>query len=120
MEAREMSAERLRVLVKEKIGDSGVELLRAVTLGYDLCCRFLLALDDSKMDVAKGKRADNFYAISWVSTFGKGRTFYCSLGHQKDIYWNPMILKHYLAGIQYALGDLEADAAPTSKTSAGK
>ncbi len=28
----------------ERAGSSGEELLRAVTLGYDLCCRFLLAL----------------------------------------------------------------------------
>jgi len=28
----------------EREGRSGMELLRAVTLGYDLCCRFLLAL----------------------------------------------------------------------------
>jgi 2-methylcitrate dehydratase PrpD len=28
----------------ERDGRSGVELLRAVTLGYDLCCRFLMAL----------------------------------------------------------------------------
>jgi type 1 glutamine amidotransferase len=78
--------------------------------------KFLLALDDSKMDVTKGKRPDNFYAISWVSTYGKGRTFYCSLGHRPDIYWNPMILQHYLAGIQYALGDLDVDASPTQST----
>ena len=30
--------------VAEREGRSGAELLRAVTLGYDLCCRFLLAL----------------------------------------------------------------------------
>src|SRR6267142_3241734 len=30
--------------VAEKEGRSGMELLRAVTLGYDVCCRFLLAL----------------------------------------------------------------------------
>jgi 2-methylcitrate dehydratase PrpD len=29
----------------EREGSSGTELLRAVTLGYDLCCRFLLALN---------------------------------------------------------------------------
>ena len=29
----------------ERAGSSGEELIRAVTLGYDLCCRFLLALD---------------------------------------------------------------------------
>jgi type 1 glutamine amidotransferase len=75
--------------------------------------RFLLMLDDSKMDLAKGKRADGLYPISWISKFGKGRTFYCSLGHNRHIYWNPAILQHYLAGIQYALGDLDADATPT-------
>jgi 2-methylcitrate dehydratase PrpD len=29
----------------EREGSSGSELVRAVTLGYDLCCRFLVALD---------------------------------------------------------------------------
>ncbi len=29
----------------ERAGSSGSELLKAVALGYDLCCRFLLALD---------------------------------------------------------------------------
>lgn len=77
--------------------------------------RFLLALDLSQMkkeDAAKGKRKDGTYPISWVGKFGKGRTFYCSLGHRDEIFWNPIVLKHYLAGIQYALGDLEADATP--------
>ena len=77
--------------------------------------KFLLSLDTSKMDVSKGKRKDGLYPVSWVSKFGKGRTFYCSLGHMESIYWNPVVLKHYLAGIQYALGDLEADALPTAK-----
>jgi type 1 glutamine amidotransferase len=77
--------------------------------------KFLLALDESKMDVSKGQREDKFYAISWLATYGKGRTFYCSLGHNDHIYWNPAILKHYLAGIQYALGDLDADATPSQK-----
>jgi type 1 glutamine amidotransferase len=76
--------------------------------------KMLLALDNQKLaDIGKGKREDKFYPISWVSKYGKGRTFYCSLGHRNEIYWNPAILKHYLAGIQYALGDLEADATPT-------
>ena len=44
------------------------------------------------------------------------------LGHNDFIYWHPIVLKHYLAGIRYALGDLPADATPngpvTSKTKA--
>ena len=76
--------------------------------------KMLLALHNEKLpDIGKGKREDKFYPISWVSNYGKGRTFYCSLGHRNEIYWNPVILKHYLAGIQYAIGDLEADATPT-------
>jgi type 1 glutamine amidotransferase len=80
--------------------------------------KFLLALDTSKMrDARLGIRKEaGPYAISWVSTYGKGRTFYCSLGHREEIYCEPAILKHYLAGIQYALGDLDADASPTVKS----
>ena len=80
--------------------------------------KFLLALDTQKMDVSKGNRKDGLYPVSWVSTYGPGRTFYCSLGHREEIFWNPLILQHYLAGIQYALGDLPADATPTAKAGA--
>jgi type 1 glutamine amidotransferase len=76
--------------------------------------KFLLELDASKMDLSKGARKDKLYPISWVSKYGKGHTFYCSLGHRDEIYYNPVVLKHYLAGFQYALGDLEADATPTA------
>ncbi|MBY0522873.1 MAG: ThuA domain-containing protein [Gemmataceae bacterium] len=79
--------------------------------------KFLLSMDTAKMseaDVKKGGRKDGLYPISWVATYGKGRTFYCSLGHREEIFWNPVILKHYLAGIQYVLGDLEAEA-PAAK-----
>lgn len=77
--------------------------------------KFLLQLDTEKMDVSKGARKDKLYPVSWVSTYGKGRTFYCSLGHRDEIYYNPVVLKHYLAGFQYALGDLDADATPTAE-----
>jgi len=68
--------------------------------------RVLLSLDMTKLK-KKGGRKDNDYAISWVNTHGKGRIFYCSLGHRGEIFWNPLVLKHYLAGIQWAMGDLK-------------
>ncbi len=68
--------------------------------------RTILSLDMEKTP-KKGKREDQDYAISWVKTHGQGRVFYCSLGHRNEIFWNPVVLKHYLAGIQWALGDLE-------------
>ena len=61
------------------------------------------------------KREDNDYPVAWVQQVGKGRVFYSSLGHNHHIYWNPMLLKHYLAGIQFACGDLQADTTPSAK-----
>jgi type 1 glutamine amidotransferase len=81
--------------------------------------KYLLTLDEGKMDLKKGNRKDGLYPISWVSTFGKGRTFYCSLGHNNEIYMTPAVMKHYLAGIQYAFGDLKADATPSVPSSNG-
>lgn len=74
--------------------------------------RMLLALNGEKMDLSRGKHENGFYPVSWVDTYGEGRVFYCSLGHRDEIFWNPVVLKHYLAGIQYALGDLEAPGEP--------
>ncbi len=80
--------------------------------------RMLLTLDPGFSELDKGKRKDALYPISWIAKYGSGRTFYCSLGHRDEIYYNPMILEHYLAGFQYALGDLEADATPVKMATA--
>jgi type 1 glutamine amidotransferase len=80
--------------------------------------RYLLVLDVAKMgpDAARGNRQTSGpYPVSWIANVGKGRVYYNSLGHREQIFWNPQVLKHYLAGIQLALGDLEADATPTAK-----
>ncbi len=69
--------------------------------------------DNSKIEKG-GNREDNDYALSWIREYGKGRVFYCAFGHDDQIWWNPAILQHYLAGIQYATGDLKADATPSA------
>ena len=74
--------------------------------------RLLLTLDPGFKKLNKGKRKDGNYPISWIDKYGEGRIFYCSLGHRDEIYYNPMILEHYLAGFQYVIGDLDADATP--------
>lgn len=72
--------------------------------------RMLLRLDPSKSDKVGGmKREDNDYGVSWARKWGEGRVFYSSLGHNDEIYWNPKVLRHYLAGIQWAIGDFEAN-----------
>ncbi|MFC7336786.1 ThuA domain-containing protein [Haloferula chungangensis] len=70
----------------------------------------LLRLDPEKSGKVKGmKRKDNDYGVAWARHWGKGRVFYCSLGHNDDIYWHPKVLRHYLAGIQWAIGDYEVE-----------
>lgn len=73
--------------------------------------RAILSLDLNKMD-DPGKRTDGDYVVSWIRPYGQGRVFYCTLGHAKTAYTNPAVMKHYLAGIQFAIGDLKADASP--------
>jgi type 1 glutamine amidotransferase len=78
--------------------------------------RVLITLDLS--DPATGgvtggvKRSDKDFAVAWVMNVGQGRVFYCSLGHDKNVFQEPPILQFYLDGIQFALGDLKADATP--------
>ena len=77
--------------------------------------RVLTSLDMTPGRTApKGNSPTNDYPVTWVHKAGGGRVFYCSLGHREEIFWNPTILKHYLAGIQWAMGDLEADATPSA------
>jgi len=72
----------------------------------------LLRLDPEKSSQVDGlKRKDNDYGVAWARHWGQGRVFYCSIGHNDDMYWNPRILRHYLAGIQWALGDLKVEVA---------
>lgn len=70
----------------------------------------LLRLNVEKSAKVQGmKRQDGDYGVAWARNAGKGRVFYCSLGHNHEMYWNDKILSHYLAGIQWAIGDLKAE-----------
>jgi len=74
--------------------------------------RVLLSLDFSDPKTASVKQEQTYVPISWVRDWGKGRVFYCSLGHDNHVFWNAAVLRHYLDGIQFALGDLPVDTTP--------
>ena len=76
--------------------------------------RVLVSLDTTRTNMKKDKikRTDGDFAVSWVRPYGQGRVFYCSLGHRREIFWAAPILRHYLAGIQFACGDLKAPMEP--------
>jgi type 1 glutamine amidotransferase len=79
--------------------------------------RVIVSIDTDKtnMKVDGVHRTDGDFAITWVKPYGKGRVFYCAIGHDHPLFWNPMILQHYMDGIQFALGDLKADMTPIAR-----
>ena len=82
--------------------------------------RVLTSIDYSTMsaeDKAKEQypRPDGDYALSWIRREGKGRVFYEAHGHNEKVYAIRPLLAHVLAGMQYVLGDLEADDSPSRK-----
>lgn len=81
--------------------------------------RVLLSFDLDKMTKKDDEvgRPDKDNPIAWIHEVGKGREFYCSLGHGDSVFYLKPVLQFYQDGIQYALGDLKADATPSAKLS---
>jgi type 1 glutamine amidotransferase/sugar phosphate isomerase/epimerase len=86
----------------------------------------LLSVDVARTDMSQGPvrfpaqpiaRADADYAVSWIRGYGQGRVFMCILGHNPTLFTTPSLAQSFLAGIQYILGDLQADATPSAKLS---
>jgi type 1 glutamine amidotransferase len=80
----------------------------------------LTSIDYAKMTEEDKKkeqnpRADGDYGLSWIRREGKGRVFYEAHGHNEKIYAITPMLEHVLAGMQYVLGDLQADDSPSQK-----
>lgn len=81
----------------------------------------LLRIDTERTDtgpdrrILPERREDMDLAMSWIRRYGDGRVFYTSFGHNPSLFWDERILGHMLAGVQYALGDLQADDTPSAK-----
>lgn len=79
--------------------------------------RVLMSLDNSTVDLTKKtvKRADKDFAVAWARTYGKGRVFYCSLGHENAVWDRPDMQKMWLEAIRWAMGLTPGDATPRPK-----
>jgi type 1 glutamine amidotransferase len=62
-------------------------------------------------------RPDNDYGLVWIKSYGSGRVFNCALGHSVLLFGTPTMAQMILNGVQFALGDLEADTTPSAKLS---
>ncbi len=74
-----------------------------------------MSAEDKAKEPAATKRTDGDYALSYIQRVGNGRVFYEAHGHDEKVYFSRPFIAHMLAGIQYALGDLQADDSPSVK-----
>lgn len=100
---------------------AGDEIYQQKSPFYDRSkLRVLVSLDLSdeataNANVAKQKREDKDYAVSWIRPYGEGRVFYTSFAHDKRAFLDKARLTHMLDGLQYTIGDLKVDDKPVSK-----
>jgi type 1 glutamine amidotransferase len=80
----------------------------------------LLSIDVAKTDMNQGPscvrvcwRADDDYAVAWIRSYGKGRVFFTGLGHNPDFFMDSSLVRFFFDGVQFALGDLDADTTPS-------
>ncbi len=53
---------------------------------------------------ARGKRADQDYALAWTRRSGAGRVAYTALGHDDAVWLDPRFQAHVLGCVRWALG----------------
>lgn len=85
----------------------------------------LMSLDIEKTDLNQGRgcgrpcvRPDADYALSWIHNYGKGRVFFTALGHTPAFFATANLSDFFFRGIQFVLGDLDADTTPSAKLAA--
>ena len=74
--------------------------------------RPLLYMDTDKLTKKTKEIDEKIKYVSWIKKFGKGRVFYVSPSHNAQSFEDARLLKFYLDGAQYVLGDLKCDDSP--------
>lgn len=75
----------------------------------------IIELDPSKFtpeQKAKANRTDNYFPIVWAKSYGKGRVFNMTGGHNDATLDDPKTQALFLEGIKWALGLVEHDVTP--------
>ena len=76
--------------------------------------RVLMSLDISSVDMTKPaiKRTDGDFAIAWAKSYGKGRVFSCTLGHEPAVWDRQDFQNMWRDAIAWGMGVLPGDATP--------
>ena len=71
--------------------------------------KVLMSLDPGSVDLTKKevRRTDQDFAVAWYRQYGKGRVFYCSLGHRESVWDRPDMQKMWLEALRWTLGTTE-------------
>ena len=80
--------------------------------------RHVLAhLDASTLDLRAPlvHRKDGDFPVAWTKTYGRGRVFYSTLGHEDTAWDNPAIQQLYFGALRWALRLPSSEAAATVK-----
>ncbi len=74
--------------------------------------RPLLYMDTDKLTKKSKEIDEKIKYVSWIKKYGKGRVFYVSPSHNAQSFEDGRLLKYFLDGAQYVLGDLKCDDSP--------
>jgi type 1 glutamine amidotransferase len=79
--------------------------------------RPLLYMDTSKLKNGKKRKKfdEKIKYVSWIKRHGEGRVFYVSPSHNAQSFEDARLLKFFLDGAQYVLGDLKCDDSPVKQ-----
>jgi type 1 glutamine amidotransferase len=56
------------------------------------------------------------FPSTWARMHGKGRVFYCAMGHREDVWTSSVFQNVLLGGLAWALGNAEADITPNIRS----
>lgn len=74
--------------------------------------RPLLYMDTDKLSNKPRPIDEKIKYVAWIKPHGKGRVFYVSPSHNAQSFEDTRMLKFFLDGAQYVIGDLECDDSP--------
>ncbi|WP_276374970.1 ThuA domain-containing protein [Chryseolinea sp. H1M3-3] len=66
----------------------------------------LAQLDENSYE---GGTHGTYHPIAWYHEYDGGRSFYTAVGHENSSFSEPLVAKHILGGIKYAMGDGKKD-----------
>jgi type 1 glutamine amidotransferase len=71
-------------------------------------------------DMKEGYYQRPLFPATWARKHGKGRVFYSSMGHKKEVWQNEVFQQLLLGGLSWAFGNVDAKIEPNVKDVAPK